>query len=334
MPVMIKRRFTQFVLVVLVLAMLAPHVAFAAELTQPYDNTYSCDEAYPCDEAEPHALLAILLLWLDDDETLLALLCQKLQTGKPKGTQPDPHWTIHNNNMIIGDSPTLRNDRFIPSIHAIMQAGNLYVFGINNPVRFADPSGLFIIPIPIPRPDGIPPIFFPTTEPMPNIPGFPTLDDITRDLLSGWSSTPAGDVVRGLVILWDVLTTPVRPVNPGIIITTPDSVERSSMILSNDITRSTHAQIRSEQGRSVSTVVNDVQRARPSDILIQDDGRWVVRGQHGRVHILEPGGVHVTTFNPSNSNVLDRVATQQWNRLTLEQERVFRESFSNYVNWR
>jgi RHS repeat-associated protein len=57
-------------------------------------------------------------------------------------TQPDPHWGIHN--MVFGDSPTLRNERFAPSIHAILQAGNLYVFTINNPIRFIDPTGLKI----------------------------------------------------------------------------------------------------------------------------------------------------------------------------------------------
>ena len=38
----------------------------------------------------------------------------------------------------------------MPSVHAILQSGNLYVFGINNPVMWIDPSGLFILPaIPI-----------------------------------------------------------------------------------------------------------------------------------------------------------------------------------------
>ena len=63
----------------------------------------------------------------------------------PKGTQPDPHWTIHAGNMIFGDSPTMRNDRYMPSIHSIMQAGNLYMYAIHNPVMWVDPSGKFII---------------------------------------------------------------------------------------------------------------------------------------------------------------------------------------------
>jgi len=31
-------------------------------------------------------------------------------------------------------------------VHAILQSGNLYAFGINNPILWTDPSGLFIIP--------------------------------------------------------------------------------------------------------------------------------------------------------------------------------------------
>jgi len=55
---------------------------------------------------------------------------------------PDPHWDIRTN-AIFGDSPTIRNDRNVPSIHAILQAGNLYAFVMHNPVRWIDPLGLF-----------------------------------------------------------------------------------------------------------------------------------------------------------------------------------------------
>jgi len=58
-------------------------------------------------------------------------------------TQPDPHWGIHNH--IFGDSPTIRNGRNVPSIHAIMQASNLFMFVLHNPMRFIDPSGLSLI---------------------------------------------------------------------------------------------------------------------------------------------------------------------------------------------
>jgi len=60
----------------------------------------------------------------------------------------DPHWTI--DNMIFGDDVRRINehlDRYtmIPDVLAIMQAANLFVFGINNPVRFIDPSGLRVV---------------------------------------------------------------------------------------------------------------------------------------------------------------------------------------------
>ena len=64
-------------------------------------------------------------------------------------TQPDPHWNIHN--MMFGDSPTLHNNRHMPSIHAILQAGNLYVYTMNNPVTWVDPSGRTAIPAISPR---------------------------------------------------------------------------------------------------------------------------------------------------------------------------------------
>jgi hypothetical protein len=41
----------------------------------------------------------------------------------------------------------MRNDSLIPSIHAILQSGNLFVYAINNPVRFVDASGLVIFDI-------------------------------------------------------------------------------------------------------------------------------------------------------------------------------------------
>jgi len=55
----------------------------------------------------------------------------------------DPHWTIHN--MIFGDAHIMRHGRMLPNSFAIMQASNLFVFAMNNPVRFIDPSGLFVV---------------------------------------------------------------------------------------------------------------------------------------------------------------------------------------------
>ena len=60
-------------------------------------------------------------------------------------TQRDPHWGIHN--MIFGDNPVMRNNRLMPDPWAISQAGNLFVYTMNNPVFFNDPTGRFVEPV-------------------------------------------------------------------------------------------------------------------------------------------------------------------------------------------
>jgi len=47
--------------------------------------------------------------------------------------------------MVFGDSPTMRNDRYVPSIHAIIQSGNLFMYTMHNPVRWVDPDGTFVL---------------------------------------------------------------------------------------------------------------------------------------------------------------------------------------------
>ena len=64
-------------------------------------------------------------------------------------TQADTHWNT--SNMIYGDNPQKINEQedklglksysYAPQITAIMQAGNLYVYGVNNPVVYSDPTG-------------------------------------------------------------------------------------------------------------------------------------------------------------------------------------------------
>ena len=64
-------------------------------------------------------------------------------------TQQDTHWTTANS--IYGDNPQKINERedklglktysYAPQITAVMQSGNLYVYGVNNPVAYVDSSG-------------------------------------------------------------------------------------------------------------------------------------------------------------------------------------------------
>ena len=44
----------------------------------------------------------------------------------------------------FGYNPIIRNGRPMPHTWSILQAGNLFVFAINNPVMFIDPTGLII----------------------------------------------------------------------------------------------------------------------------------------------------------------------------------------------
>ncbi|MCU0706064.1 MAG: hypothetical protein MUF18_19045 [Fimbriiglobus sp.] len=65
------------------------------------------------------------------------------------------------------------------------------------------------------------------------------------------------------------------------------------------ISPSDHARLRSTQGRPIGQVVNDAQRAGPNDVFVQpEDGRFVVRGQSAREHVIEPDGEHVTSIQP------------------------------------
>ncbi len=61
----------------------------------------------------------------------------------------DTHWNV--SNMIYGDNPQKINERedalglktytYVPQITAIVQAGNLYVYCAENPLRFVDRNG-------------------------------------------------------------------------------------------------------------------------------------------------------------------------------------------------
>ena len=59
-------------------------------------------------------------------------------------TQEDPHW--NQSNMLYGDDPLkLNNYNYAPSLAAIIQSGNLYVYAMSNPTRYTDPSGESVI---------------------------------------------------------------------------------------------------------------------------------------------------------------------------------------------
>jgi filamentous hemagglutinin len=72
--------------------------------------------------------------------------------------------------------------------------------------------------------------------------------------------------------------------------------------------RSEHARLRSQHGRPIAEVVNDIQRAGQRDVFVQaEDGRFVVRGSKGREHIIEAHGEHVTSVRRPDAAHLARV---------------------------
>ena len=82
--------------------------------------------------------------YYDWETGFIYLRARYLNTATGRFLSVDPHWTIAN--MIHGDNPTQLNGRYMPYVGAILQAGNLYVFVTNNPIKFVDPTGLFRAP--------------------------------------------------------------------------------------------------------------------------------------------------------------------------------------------
>ena len=69
-------------------------------------------------------------------------------------TPEDTHWNTAN--MIYGDNPQKINERedklglktysYMPELLSVIQSGNLYVYTINNPILYADPTGELAFP--------------------------------------------------------------------------------------------------------------------------------------------------------------------------------------------
>lgn len=77
----------------------------------------------------------------------------------------------------------------------------------------------------------------------------------------------------------------------------------------------------------MSVAFNDAQKARQSDVFIQPDGRYVVRGDRGREHIFEPDGELVTSFERSNKAHLQRLRRGERRPATVNEFETFQEIF-------
>ena len=93
--------------------------------------------------------------------------------------------------------------------------------------------------------------------------------------------------------------------------------------------RSNHSEERREQGRPVSAAFNDAVKARQSNVFIQEDDRYVVRGKQGREHIFESDGELITTVNRSQKAHLLKIRRGERKPVTDEQFLIFKELFQS-----
>ena len=105
-----------------------------------------------------------------------------------------------------------------------------------------------------------------------------------------------------------------------------------AVLVHNYSDKSDHAKQQQAKGRNVGTVGHDLNNAKPSDVYIQSaDGRYVLRGNNGRVHIFEPYGELVTTMNKV-TNFSKRVKSGRYSSLSFKQISEFIEIFDEFLN--
>ncbi|WP_051107662.1 RHS repeat-associated core domain-containing protein [Paenibacillus fonticola] len=113
-----------------------------------------------------------------------------------------------------------------------------------------------------------------------------------------------------------------------------DSTEQCRGGGTGKLERSEHAVLRSKEGRPVGSAINDVQKARQSNVLVQGDGRWVIKGDNSRIHIVEADGSQViTSFKNPSKNTNMRIQDGRWIRPSEAELQQFKEIFSDYVRW-
>lgn len=95
--------------------------------------------------------------YLDTETNTYYLRARYYSPATGRFMAEDVHW--HTGNMIYGDDPVRWNERdadendplglntytYLPDATAMMQSGNLYVYGMNNPNKYTDPFGTFAI---------------------------------------------------------------------------------------------------------------------------------------------------------------------------------------------
>lgn len=90
---------------------------------------------------------------------------------------------------------------------------------------------------------------------------------------------------------------------------------------------SEHAQQRRTEGRRVSPGYGDAQQAQQSDVFIQPNQRYVVRGPRGREHVFDADGTHITSIDRSRQAHHRLIRLGKRAPVTIEQFRQFKELF-------
>lgn len=103
--------------------------------------------------------------------------------------------------------------------------------------------------------------------------------------------------------------------------------DEASTYPSTETMRSRHSEDRGDEGRPVGPAFNDAQRAKQSDVFIQPDGRYVVRGVKEREHIFETDGELVTSLNRSNKAHILKIRRGERRPITEAEFEGFQEIF-------
>ena len=91
--------------------------------------------------------------------------------------------------------------------------------------------------------------------------------------------------------------------------------------------RSDHSRQRGDEGRPVRVAFNDAQRAKQSDVFVQTDEHYVVRGPRAREHIFEKTGELVTSLIRSYKIHQRKVLKGERYPITTQQFEKFQEIF-------
>jgi len=91
--------------------------------------------------------------------------------------------------------------------------------------------------------------------------------------------------------------------------------------------RSNHSRDRGDEGRPVGPAFNDAQKAKSSDVFLQADDRYVVRGANSREHIFEPTGELVTSLVRSQKAHQNKLRRGERRFLSHEEFAAFQEKF-------